>query len=442
MLPPNRRPICRTTCLLIACVVAMLPLVNCGRGDGPAAGEAPVVLRFWNGFTGPDGRTMLRLVQQFNRENPGVRVLMQRMDWGTYYNKLFVAGLGGRAPEVFVVHTDSLRRFVGAGLVRPVDDLVGPGQIDAADIDPNVWAAVASDGRHYAVPLDIHLLGMYYNRRLFSAAGIARPPTNREEFLDALRRLRVDANDDGLPEQWGFVFTWMRTNCYTFIRQNGGDLFAPDGRSTTIASPENVAAIQFASDLIRRERLAPGPENFDSWIGFRQGRVGIAFEGIYMLPELQRQTDLDFGAAPLPALFDRPAAWANSHNLCLRKDLDGNKLAAAAAFVRFLSDNSLEWAAGGQVPVRRSLRESAAFRAEPRFEAQREFAKQIPHAAYMPAVPFVFEYMVEYELAIEQALRGSVEPAAALQAAKGRIDRVIARYHSAGATAAAPEAAR
>lgn len=144
---------------------------------------------------------MLALVRRFNHENPDVHVIMQRMDWGTYYNKLFVAGLGGRSPEVFVVHTDSLRRFVGAGLVRPVDDLVSAAGLDVSDIDANVWSAVVHGGRHHAVPLDIHLLGMYYNRRLFTAAGIDRPPTNRAEFLDAVRRLKKDDNNDGRPEQ-------------------------------------------------------------------------------------------------------------------------------------------------------------------------------------------------------------------------------------------------
>jgi hypothetical protein len=45
---------------------------------------------------------------------------MQRIEWAIYYRKLYVAGLGGRAPEVFVLHSESLRRFAEAGLTRPV----------------------------------------------------------------------------------------------------------------------------------------------------------------------------------------------------------------------------------------------------------------------------------------------------------------------------------
>src|SRR5579883_148039 len=128
-------------------------------------GRAQITIRFWNGFTGPDGRTMLRMVKRFNQENPDVHVLMQRMDWATYYNKLFVAGIGQRAPEVFVIHTNNILRFAQANFVRPIDDLAAQSQAEVADLDPNVWQGVDVGGKHYALPLDVHAMGMYYNRK-------------------------------------------------------------------------------------------------------------------------------------------------------------------------------------------------------------------------------------------------------------------------------------
>jgi multiple sugar transport system substrate-binding protein len=403
-------------------------------GPGGTAGDR-VIIRFWNGFTGPDGRTMLELVQRFNEENPDVHVIMQRMGWGTYYNKLFVAGLGGRGPEVFIIHTDTMARFGWAGFLRPVDDLVGgEGQIDPADFDPNVWEAVFLNGRPYAVPLDIHPQGMYYNRSLFRQAGIVDdhgeplPPSNREEFLDAADR--IARLGDAMPEQvWGFVFTWLQNNALTLMFQHGGEIFTDDHRRTIVNSPENVAAVQFAVDLIHRHRVTPSPELLDSWIGFRQGRVGMAFEGIWMLPSLQRQAGLDYAAAPVPQLGPRQAVLTGSHNMCLRGDLEGRRLDAAVRFMQFLSDNSLDWAEGGQVPARRSLRETERFR---EMTVQWQFARQIPHIVYASSVPYVFEYMGELSLAFERALRGRVTPQQALDQAAENIQRIIDRYEAAG----------
>ncbi|MBC8109012.1 MAG: ABC transporter substrate-binding protein [Anaerolineae bacterium] len=401
-------------CLRLALIIAIACLISCDRAESSNT-PRPVELRFWNGFTGPDGRTMLAIVKQFNAANPDVHVMMQRMEWGTYYNKLFVAALGKRAPEVFVIHTDSIPRFRSAGFLRESDDIA----IDSRDFDENVWRAVEFDGKHYAIPLDVHLLGMFYNRTLFKEAGIEKPPTSRAEFLDACKRLTKE-------NQWGFVFTWQRTNIYTLFRQWGGDIFSPDGTHCTIDLPACVAALQFAVDLIYKLKVTPSPAAINAFIGFRQGKVGMVFEGIYMLPELKRQTDLDWGAAPVPQLGAQPAAWCNSHNLCVRSDLTGRELEAAQRFVKYLSDHSLDWAEGGQVPVRKSLRNSERFQS---MTAQREFAKQIPHAAYMPRVAFVNEYLAEYEPAIEKALYGSAPPQEALSAARQRIERIMQRFN-------------
>lgn len=378
---------------------------------------------------------MLRIVKRFNEQNPDVHVLMQRTAWATYYNKLFVAGIGGRAPEVFVVHSRAMERFAQTGFARSNDDLVhGPEGIDTRDIDPNVWEAAEIGGKHYGLPLDVHALGMYYDRRLFREAGVVdsrgepKPPTNRAEFLGAARKMTRKGASGG-QDQWGFVFTYLETNCYTIMRQFGGEFFAPDYARCIMNNPRNVAALQFCRDLIQKYHIAPSPENIDAWIGFRQGKVGMAFEGIYMLADLRKQEDLDFAGAPVPLLGERPAAWADSHNLCLRSNLKGRDLEAAWRFVKFLSDNSLDWAAGGQIPVRKSLR------ATPRFQAmavQAAFARQIPYVQYMPRLPFIFEFTTEFDTAVEKALRGSVPPEQALATAEANVNKVIARDREAG----------
>jgi multiple sugar transport system substrate-binding protein len=436
---------CTRCSALVICLVLVVCTGSCDRTGG-AEGDV-VTLRYWNMFTGPDGRTMLRLVQKFNQQNPDVRVVMQRMEQGTYYNKLFVAGLGGRAPEVFVTHRFALQRFVGAGFVQPAETMLGneADQIDPADIDANVLEAMKHNGRYWGVPLDVHPLGMFYNRKLLKdvgfvdAAGNARPPTNREEFMEVLRRLRPRPGVSPGDSTWGFVFTWQRINCYALMKQFGGNLFDEGGSQATFAAPGNVEALSWAASLVR-DGLAPGPQDFDSWIGFRQGRVGVVFHGIFMLPELKRQQDLDWGAAPMPVLGERPATWGDSHSLVLRKDLDEKHLAAAKRFIKFLSDNSLDWAEGGQVPVRKSLRDSERFR---QMYAQSEFAKQIPYVEYFPPAPFVFEYLDYFDAAIELALRGTRPADGALAAAGASVQQVIERYRKQefwNTLAAGPEA--
>ena len=414
-IPPSRRAVLRAGLGLAASAA----LAGCGQLDLTGGG-----LRFWNGFTGPDGRTMLGIVRGFNDAHPDAGVTMQRLDWATYYSKLFVAGLSERSPEVFVLHREQVPRFAGAGLVRPLDDLVaadgrGAIAVPPGDFDANVWAATSFDGTRYAVPLDIHPSGMFYNKDIFDRAGVAEPPTDRAGFLAALRAIkRLDA---GL---WGIVFADQRIVAYTAMRQFGGSLVSDDGRTSLIDSPQNAEAWQFLVDLIA-EGLAPLPSDYGAWAGFKQGRVGVVLHGIYMIGDLKKQSDLRWAAAPTPTFGTQPGVWASSHCLCLRPDLEGETLAASAAFVAYLSDHSLTWADAGQVPVRKSLRQTPAFAA---MAAQSAFARQIPIAQYPPGVRYLDEMMTAFDFALDKTLRREQTPAEGLARLGREVQGIIDRY--------------
>lgn len=105
--------------------------------------------------------------------------------------------------------------------------------------------------------------------------------------------------------------------------------------------------------------------------------------------------------------------------------MDERTKEAAWRFIRFLSDNSLDWAEGGQVPVRRSLRDTDRFR---NLHAQYQFARQLDYGVYFPPTPFVFEYFAEFDLALERALRGRETPRAALNRAAAAIDTIMERF--------------
>lgn len=389
-----------------------------------------VLIRFWNGFTGPDGRRMVQLVRRFNEEHPDIQVQLQRIAWATYYNKIFVSGLGGRSPDVFVLHATVLPRFARAGLLVPLEEwLAKEGAPPVDDFAERAWEAVQYEGRPWGIPLDVHPFGMYGNRTLFREAGLVDEsgeiliPETREELLHAMRALTRDTTGDGRTDQWGYVLTTLRMIFQSIMPQMGGDLVSPDGRTVLMNSPENERVLEFLLSLINEERVAPNPEGFDSWIGFRQGRVGIVFEGIYMFTELAR-SGLDFFGAPFPVIGDRPAAWADAHVLCLSSSAGQREREAGWKFITFLSEQSADWGEVGQVPVRISVLESEQFQS---METQRAFAERLPHLYFTPAVPYKLELDTELELALESVLRGTMTPAAALQRAEVNIQRIIDR---------------
>jgi multiple sugar transport system substrate-binding protein len=417
--------------------------VGCARprrrdGAGPAERDAQgrIVVRFWNGFTGPDGKMMEAMVRAFQQENPDIAVAMQIIPWGTYYDKLTLALAYGGAPEVFVVHAGRLPEFASFGALRPLADHYAVGQplLTEDDFAPVPWQGTFYKGAQYALPLDVHPQGLYYNTALFEKAGIvdgqgrAKPPRTGEEFLDAARRLTRDTDGDGKTDQWGFVFTWQRTNFITFASQFGGGILTPDLKRSAMDAPETLAAARYMRDLIYTHKVAPRPEGVDAWLAFKQGKVGMALEGIYMLADLEEQKGLRYAGAPCPRFGPEPGAWGGSHLLAQpgsRASAIADEASRAAwRLMRFLSDHSLQWGKGGQVPARLAVEQSPQFQALP---VQSAFAEQLPYVKYDPLTPKGNAIFPFVDPAVEAILLDLQTPEAAMADASRRINQVLAR---------------
>jgi len=419
-------------------VLTALLLAGCNRSSAQAPARSAratggkLVLHFWNGFTGPDGKTMQKMVDRFRERNPDIEVRMQIIPWGTYYDKLTLALAYGGAPDVFIVHASRLPEFASFETLHPVADLMATSQppLTAADFAPVPWKATFFRGRQLAMPLDVHPMGMYYNPRLFREAGIvdvtgaARPPRTWDEFLADARKLTRDTDVDGRPDQWGFVITYQRTNWLTFVGQFGGSILTPDLRRCAMASPETLVGTRRLHDLIYQYHVAPAPEGVDAWLAFRQGKVGMALEGIYMLASLEEQKGLQFAGAPVPQFGPRQAVWGGSHLLCQPAGITPERARAAWRLMRFLSDDSLLWAKGGQIPARLSVLRSPQFAALP---VQSQFARQLPFVQYEPLTPKNNAIFPFVDPAVEAVLLNLQPPEQAMTDACRRVQQVMER---------------
>jgi multiple sugar transport system substrate-binding protein len=357
---------------------------------------------------------------------------MQVIPWGTYYDKLTLSLAYGGAPEVFIMHAGRLPEFATFDTLKPLEKLYASAQrpLKERDFAPVPWRATFYNNRQYGLPLDVHPIGLYYNTKLFKQAGIvdeqgrAKPPRTFNQFLDAARRMTKDTNGDGRNDQWGFVFTWQRSNWFTIASQFGASILSPDGKTSALDSPQNLKALQLMHDLIYKYKVAPKPEGVDAWLAFRKGDAGMALEGIYMLASLQEQKSLSFAAAPAPQFGPKKAAWGGSHLLCQPKGISPEKSRAAWRLMRFLSDHSLIWAQAGQVPARLDIRNSPQFTSLP---VQAQFATQLPFIQYEPLHPKSNAIFPHIEPGIEAVLLDLATPEEAMRDASRRVNQVLER---------------
>lgn len=406
----------------------LLALVG-GCAPAPEDPNGPIELQFWNGFSGPDGKTMEKIVEGFNSSHKDIQVKMQIIPWGTFYDKVTLGLAFGGAPDLFILHANRIPEYASNNALADLDPEVKAGDFPVDDFMPKQWKAGQYDGKQIAIPLDCHPLTLYYNKKLFREAGIAEPPKTWDEFLADAKKLTVEKKDvKGNPyTQWGFSFTFLGNNVPAFLDQYNTAFLTPDLKRGAMDTPETKAAVDRMVSIWKTYKVAPRPEGQDAWVGFLTGRVAMAMEGIYMKAGLDTQKDLDYAAAPIPQFGPIKAVWGGSHTMCMPANEPPRRRKATIEFMRYLSDHSLAWAEGGQVPIRKSILDSEAFKNLP---VQYEASKQLNDVVYEPSSPS-WNQLSSFGNAAMEACLNELEPRdQALATAQRRIDTILVREGS------------
>jgi multiple sugar transport system substrate-binding protein len=390
-------------------------------GEGAYEGEK-VTLGFWNGFTGGDGDFMKQMVETFNSEHDNIEVQMNTLEWADFYSKVPNAVASGAGPDVAAMHVDQVGTNAARRVIMPLDDFIGPMNLEEGDFAETVWQAGIYNDSRYAIPLDVHPLGFYYNNKLLQQGGVSEPPTDRASWEAALSGMK------GAGVQYPFwaTATWPAHLIFiSLLGQFGGSLYDEEAAKATFASDAGVEALEWYASHVEQGFSPANVANDAQAQAFRQGRDAMTWDGIWMMNEWAKVDGLDWGAAPLPTIGDQPAVWASSHQLVImqQRENDENKLHAARDFLKYLSDNSIEWAKSGQIPARNSVRESDEFAA---LEVQSTLAEQLEDVIFPPTVPGIGDVTAPtFEQAVNTVVLGKADARTALEDAAKKADALL-----------------
>jgi multiple sugar transport system substrate-binding protein len=311
----------------------------------------------WSPLTGPDGDEMSALTQRFNTEN----------EWGITVNHVptpdylvaltTAAASPDQLPEATIVRVINVGELAARNIIVPWSDeaLAVLGDVEG-QMAPLPWERGEYNGERYAVPLDFAALVMYYNKAMFAAANVEEPgtePWTREEFDAALAALQgsgVQAISIGTLFNAATLFQ-------SFIVQFGGSVVSEDGTQATFNSPEGVEALTYLKQLRDTHGTQASGSGDPEVQPFTAEQAAIVIHGPW---HISNMAQLDFvGFAPIPQVGDEFAVWGGSHQLALHSD-DPAIQAAAGCWMSWFLQNSLDWAAAGQIPAYTPAREDPA----------------------------------------------------------------------------------
>ena len=339
-----------------------------GNGDGGETGFQPpsenVELTLWNTFTGPDGPFFQQLVDDFNGATPECQITVETKVGAEYAAQLEAAASANELPDVIAAGYDAIAGFVENGIVVPIDDFAETGGYGPDMFPEAIWNAGEWKGQRVGIPIDTHTMNLYYNKALFEEAGLdpESPPTDQESFEEAITAISENTDATG----YQVVGSGPGGNFLAGIQfaalfyQGGGEWTNEDFTEVTFNSEAGVQAAEYLASLV--ELGAPVVESDAEINSFQQGQNGMVMSGIWETTRYSEALGEDLGVAPVPSIFG-DGTWGGSHNLALTSAgaEDENTKACAYYFIDWFSQNSIDWAAAGQIPARNEVRESDEF---------------------------------------------------------------------------------
>jgi ABC-type glycerol-3-phosphate transport system substrate-binding protein len=243
------------------------------------------------------------LVKQFQQAYPNEKIVGKNdpYDPTTYFARLAAGQQEDGVQSYFTEPPLLISKHAAADITS-----LAKGWSGFADYAPSIAQLVSdSSGKVYGIPTNGYTLGIYYNRKMFQAAGLNpdKPPTTWQDFRAAAKALTTSSvagfAETSTGNQGGWHFTnWMYTA--------GGDLQSADGTKATFNSAKGVSVLQLLKDMRFTDNSMTKEQNFTQAQTLQllaTNKVAMVVMAPDQLNTLKSQYGADlknFGMGPMP----------------------------------------------------------------------------------------------------------------------------------------------
>jgi sn-glycerol 3-phosphate transport system substrate-binding protein len=332
--------------------------------SGGASGSASSTISFWSNHPANGKEVEQKLCTAFEAANPGLKV--QLVDGGASYEELaqkFNAALaGGDVPDVVLGSDVTWFNLALNKQLEPLDPLLASAKIDTSDYVKTLYDDYLFNGSHYALPYARSTPLFYYNKELWSAAGLPdRGPKTWDEFKEWGPQLTKSLGADKTPlilADGAHYLDWYFENMVWSM----GGTYSKDW-TPTFSDPKTVAAGKFLQSLAQEKLVrfnkAPATD-------FGAGLSACMLESTGQVVNLAKVAKFTVGTAFLPTPTGTKACPTGGAGIGIPAKISAERKANALKFISFITNpqSTITFTqALGYMPVRTSALNEASEKA-------------------------------------------------------------------------------
>jgi multiple sugar transport system substrate-binding protein len=284
-------------------LAALIALAGCGSsssGSSSSSGTTTLTLFGADYGTGPSTSTTTywdAIASAFHKANPKITVNVQTVNWTDFPNKVQTLIQNKQFPDI--LEGDTAPQFAQSHLLYKSSDVL----TNIGNIMPKFLADTDYQGTPYGIPFTTSTRVIYYNKKIFAAAGISSPPQTWAQLKSDAATIKQKTGNIGYGLPLGSEEA--QAESLMWFLGNGGGYLNASGQYA-INSPQNVQTFQFLQQLVQAGDTQPSPgttDRKDVWAQFAAGKIGMVGGQPALIPIIQQAGTLkssDYATATFP----------------------------------------------------------------------------------------------------------------------------------------------
>jgi ABC-type glycerol-3-phosphate transport system substrate-binding protein len=299
-------------------------------------------LTVWATGGDADAAVMKAAGKAFEDANPGVTVKVEAISWGDGYAKVLAAAAAKKGPDVF---TGGLSWGISAGDKGALADLrkLGVASFVQPKVPSQIYKALVGykSTKVYAVPFDLTLMMMFYDKTTLANAGITAAPKTIAQFNAAADKLKAANVATPVYNEWGNA-DWL--GFFSWLYSSGGTLYDAKCK-VTINNAKGVAALnQYKKLYADYSAPKPGVADWSMNDNIKSGKYGIGFSGNFQASSYYTyyKDYKNWSVAPVPAApGSKSVAFIGGRGISVMGYAKPAQQQLGAKFIKTLYDRSV-----------------------------------------------------------------------------------------------------
>ncbi len=413
--------------------VPILVLVALLAIGATSVGAAKTTLTYWTHSHPPMVELTKKLIAEFEKENPDVKIEYTAVPNDQFFTKMLTAMSTGTGPDVFNMSATRIAAYLDSGVVMPVmPEAFG---FKSEEELKNAWVPgtlgmASKNGTVYGVPSEYNVSALVINAAHFREAGLdpAKPPRTWDEVRSYAQKLTVTKNNQIVRRGFDFYyvpnFYWLDFGI--LMLQHKGHILDENGQCV-INSQAGVDAMTMWYDMVYKDKVA-GPQyslkdSTNVMIDFARGDVSMFISYPWGLGLLQDSPVWnDTVVVPLPQMdLANPVTHCYGYYWMVNKDTrDG---ALAWKFVNHLASYPELWLKEVSfIQPRKGWTNTPEAKAFPYIDV---WMDEMSKSTFGDMSPAWAEISSAIQRMVEKSIMNGVEPKKALDDAKKEIDAAL-----------------